>query len=201
MLNTANLGKVNSDNVLNFTQPYSKQRFKSSYLYIKMEKIKIKFIVIVICLLNTIYGLSQGLRPSDWEVKFSRQNVKNKDTVTLYFIGKIPENQGIYSTKFECDYGPSPARVLFQNPGKNYESVDSSISVGDVTDYDDIFGCNLKKFKHLAVIKQVIRIKNKNALIKGKLEYQACTSEMCLQYYMYFELKGTKVLKVENLEQ
>lgn len=165
-----------------------------------MEKLKIKFIVIAFCLMKTISGYSRELQPSDWEVKFSRQKVKNNDTVTIYFIGKIPENQGIYSTKFECDYGPSPARVLFENSSKNYELVDSAISAGEVIEYDDIFGCTLKKFKHIAVIKQVVRIKNKNALIKGKLEYQACTNEMCLLYYMYFETKGTKVLKVENLK-
>lgn len=147
-----------------------------------------------------ISGLSYGqeLRPSDWKVKFCRLNLKNNDTVTIYFIGKIPEGQGIYSTKFECDYGPSPARVTFDNAGKNYTMVDSSISLGDVAEYDSVFGCVLKKFKKVAVIKQVVRIKDINAKIKGKLEYQACTNEMCLQYFVYFETKGTKVIKVKN---
>jgi hypothetical protein len=163
-----------------------------------MENFKRKSLIVLFCLLNALAGYTQELKPSNWEIKFSRTNVAENDTVTMYFIGKIPENQGVYSTKFECDYGPSAARVIFENPGKYYSVIDSSVSVGDVAEFDDIFGCTLKKFKKVAIIKQVVRINNKKALIKGKLEYQACTNEMCLQYYMYFETKGTRVLKVEN---
>jgi thiol:disulfide interchange protein DsbD len=163
-----------------------------------MEKFKVKVIMAMFYLIPVLSSHAQELKPSNWEIKFSRTGVAENDTVTLYFIGKIPENQGVYSTKFECDYGPSAARVIFENPGKNYTVIDSSVSVGDVAEFDDIFGCTLKKFKKVAIIKQIIKISNKKALIKGKLEYQACTNEMCLQYYMYFETKGTRVLKVEN---
>ena len=158
-----------------------------------MHKIILGF---CLCITGAVFG--QEVKPSVWEVKFSRDKVAKNDTVTIYFIGNIPEHQGVYATKYNCDYGPMPTKLVFTNSGNDYIVLDSAVSVGDSADFDPIFECNLRKFKKVATIKQVVRLKHPKVEIKGQLEYQTCTEDMCLQYRVYFETKGTKVLKVEN---
>ncbi|MFM9944942.1 MAG: hypothetical protein ACKVQB_06880 [Bacteroidia bacterium] len=165
-----------------------------------MEKLIQNRVILFLILISAFPGLGQEVKPSIWEIEFSRDNLAKNDTVTIYFIGKIPEHQGVYSTKFKCDYGPKQTRIIYSNLGKGFVIVDSAISIGDSLVFDEIFECSLRKFKGIATIKQVIRMKDVNAEIKGKLEYQTCTDAMCLPYTLYFETKGTKVVKVENVK-
>jgi len=163
-----------------------------------MEKLKIKvrFLLIFLSLSNLVGA--QEIVPANWEVKFSSDKWKENDTVTLYLIGIIPEHQSVYSTNFNCDLGPIPSKLVFTNAGNDYFVIDSAKSVGEKPEYDDIFECTVRKFKGKAVIKQVVKVSHKQVELKGYLEYQTCTDAMCLQYRVYFETKGSKVLKVQN---
>jgi hypothetical protein len=163
-----------------------------------MEKLKNKVRFLLLFLFLNNLATAQEIVPANWELKFSRDNWKENDTVTLYLIGNIPEHQSVYSTNFNCDLGPMPSKLVFTNAGTNYLVVDSAKSVGEKPEYDDIFECTMKKFKGKALIKQVVKMNTKQAEIKGYLEYQTCTDAMCLQYRVYFETKGSKVLKVQN---
>ena len=140
----------------------------------------------------------QNLQPSIWEVQYSKSNFIKNDTITLYLIGKIPENQGVYSTKFNCAFGPQKTKLHFKNSGKDFLLIDSAISIGDSMVFDDIFECNLRKFKTIAVIKQVLLIKNTQTQISGFLEYQTCNNDQCLKYLFNFKTKGSKVIKLKN---
>lgn len=155
------------------------------------------FILFTLVLSASIAG-AQNMLPTNWKVKFARENVKANDTVTVYFIGEIPEHQGVYGTQFNCEFGPFPTKVVFDNDGNGYTALDSAKSIGAKPEYDEIFECTPNKFKEHALIKQVIRFKDKNAAISGHIEYQTCTNDMCLQFRMNFEFVGTKVMKVEN---
>jgi len=163
-----------------------------------MEKLSIKGMIIGLSLLIPLLVNAQSIQPTVWSIRFSRENIDRNDTVTMYFIGQIPENLGVYATKYRCDYGPMPTKIVFINENNSYEVIDSAISVGDSVVFDPIFECTLRKFKHQAIIKQVIKVKEPDFEIQGQLEYQSCTEDMCLQYRINFEAKGTKVIKVEN---
>jgi hypothetical protein len=142
--------------------------------------------------------MSQSVKPSEWTLLFSKEHFIKNDTVTLYLIGQIPDSQGVYSTKFKCNYGPKQTKVTFKNFGKDFVKVDSAISVGDSLSFDEIFECSLRKFKKTAIIKQVLLIKNPNAKLNGLLEYQTCNDDQCLKFTCHFETIGTKVTKMKN---
>jgi len=148
------------------------------------------------CCLFTLFSNGQEVKPTTWQVKYAREKVAKNDTVTIWFIGKIPEHQSIYGTTYYCETGPLPSKLKFTNKGNDYLVLDSAISVGDIPEYDPIFECSMRKFKNVAIIKQVIRMSNPNVIVKGELEYQTCTDNMCIQYNLLFETQGTKVLKV-----
>lgn len=164
-----------------------------------MEKIiKFRIIFLLYLVLSVSNGYSQNVETTNWTLLFSKQSLEINDTVTLTFIGKIPKGQGVYSTHFKCDYGPNQTRFRFENPNLDYTLIDSAISIGDSSSFDEIFGCKLRKFKGTAIIKQVIKINKANPAIKGLMDYQTCTEDQCLKFTLFFETNGTSVTKMKN---
>lgn len=144
------------------------------------------------------FSKAQEAKPTDWTVRFSRTDFKAMDTVTLIFEGLIPEKQAVYATNMDCDAGPLPSLLLFTGEQAGYRLVDSARSVGEHSEYDDVFECWLSKFTHKAEIRQVIRPMQDGAVINGILVYQTCTHNMCVQFKLSFEISGNKIVKVAH---
>jgi len=152
--------------------------------------------LVLVCSIHLLFA--QEPKPSQWEIKFSKAKVKPNDTVTMFIIGIIPNHQAVYATNFKCDVGPLATQLIFLNIDSGYSVKDSLRSVGEKSEYDEIFECNFTKFKERAIIKQTLVFKESEPLIKAYFEYQTCTDQLCMMYNYRFEIKGTKVLKMEN---
>jgi len=163
-----------------------------------MEKLSKKLFLVSVLLSFSSLLLAQRPKPSEWEIKFSKSEVKPGDSVTIFLIGSIPDHQSVYASNYKCQVGPLPAQLIFLNSEVDYFVKDTLRSVGEKKEYDEIFECYFTKFKGKAVLKQTLVFKEKEPLIKAYFEYQTCTDQLCMMYSLQIELKGTKVLKMEN---
>ncbi|MCB9252269.1 MAG: hypothetical protein H6605_07355 [Flavobacteriales bacterium] len=148
-----------------------------------------------------ISGLSFGqkMKPTEWSCVLKGETLNIGDTLILEFRGNIPEHQSVYATNFECDLGPFPTKIAFLDSSRSYNAIGNAYSKGEIAEYDSIFGCEVRKFKKTAVIGQKMVLRSSEPTLKGRIEYQTCTDEMCLQFYVEFEMVGNKLIRIQNV--
>jgi hypothetical protein len=100
--------------------------------------------------------------------------------VDLIFIGVLEEGWCTYSQFLESEDGPVPTTINF-NPGINYKLVGKAAESGEIIKvHDAIFGMNLTKFKHKAILTQRVEISDPSKPITGFVNGMTCNDEMCL---------------------
>ncbi len=113
--------------------------------------------------------------PVKWS--FSAKDAGNCQ-VDLIFTGTLEEGWFIYSQFNE--YGPMATELNFK-VGANYKLLDKAVESGEIINpFDVVFGGNLTKFKHKAILTQRVKIIDPSKPIAGDISYMACNHEMCL---------------------
>ncbi len=98
----------------------------------------------------------------------------------LVFNGTIEEHWHVYSLNKLSDDGPMPANVMVDK-GAGFELVGKPTESKPIKAFDKVFEVDVMYFEKSVVFKQKIKLKSdKEVVIKGKYEYQACTEEKCI---------------------
>lgn len=137
-----------------------------------MKKI---FLATVTLVLFAIQTKAQILKPVTW----SYAAKKTSATEAMVFIkATIDEGWHVYS-QFVKEGGPVKTTITF-NPSKTYALVGSTIEPKPVTRMEKVFNMEVGFFESSVIFQQKIKLKAKQAIVTGKLQYMTCNDEKCL---------------------
>jgi thiol:disulfide interchange protein len=109
---------------------------------------------------------------------FSSKDVGNCQ-VDLIMTGIISDGFYTYSQFLESDDGPVPTTLTFQE-GAHFKLIGKAKESGEIVKtYDKVFGMNLTKFKHKAILTQRVEVKDPGKPIAGYLNFMACNDDHC----------------------
>jgi thiol:disulfide interchange protein DsbD len=98
----------------------------------------------------------------------------------LVFNGTIEEHWHVYSLNKLSEDGPMPANIMVDK-GAGFELVGKPTESKPIKAFDKVFEVDVMYFEKSVVFKQKIKLKSdKEVVVKGKYEYQACTEEKCI---------------------
>ncbi len=138
--------------------------------------------------------LSNVLLAQDNPVKWKVSSKKISDCeYELVFAGTIEDHWHVYSLNKLSDDGPMPANIMFDK-GAGFELVGKPTESKPIKAFDKVFEVDVMYFEKSVTFKQKIKLtSDKEVVIKGKYEYQACTEEKCIfppATPFEFKLKG-----------
>lgn len=122
-----------------------------------------------------------------WEMKYEAQQLKKGKVLTLTFVGKIAPLHHVYSAE-------QPSKVVL--PLKvNIETATGAIPLtikeeGErKVEHDEVFQADVAFFDNEITVVQTLKVKKKNPVIKGKIDFQVCNDSFCLPGSYKFEVK------------
>nr|MBA3971028.1 thiol:disulfide interchange protein [Bacteroidota bacterium] len=135
----------------------------------------------LITLLIGVFALSsstaQVTDPVKW--KLSSTKISNCE-YEIIFTGIIEEHWHVYSLTLKGDDGPMPSNI-YLDKSNDYEAMGKPTEGAPITAFDKVFEMDVAYFEKTVTFKQKMRLKaNKEIIVKGKYEYQACTEEKCI---------------------
>lgn len=154
------------------------------------------FLFIIFCaFFAKTSAFAQIQKHAHWTYTFSKNDVKQGETVDLIFTAILDKDWYLYSSDFDPDLGPMLTSFAF-TPNNSFSLVGKLKPQNPKTKYEDIWGGNVKFFDDKAVFKQTIKVLTDKPVIKGSSEYQTCshTSGLCVPGNDDFEFKGLKVV-------
>ena len=115
--------------------------------------------------------------PVKW--KFTAKKLSDCE-YELVLDAVIEDHWHLYSQKKTIEDGPNPASFRF-DVAAGYELLGSTKEGKAIKVFDKMFEGEVLYFEKKASFKQKIKLKtDKKLVIKGELEYQACTDEKCI---------------------
>ena len=134
---------------------------------------------------------AQVVDPVKW--KLSSKKISDCE-YEIQFTGTMEEHWHVYSLNQSGNDGPMPANI-FVDKSNDYEAVGKPTEGTPIKAMDKVFEMEVLYFEKTVTFKQKIRLKaNKEVVVKGKYEYQACTEEKCIfppATPFEFKFKGT----------
>ncbi len=137
----------------------------------------LKFGLIILSIIVFVNHSFAQDNPVKW--KLSSNKISDCE-YELIFTGTIEEHWHVYSLTMKGDDGPMPASIIFdKNAG--YETIGKPTEGKPIKAFDKVFEMDVAYFEKSVVFKQKIKLKtDKEVVVKGKYEYQACTEEKCI---------------------
>ena len=151
-----------------------------------MKQLKATFIT----LLLTVFAVTAAAQMQD-PVHFSVSQKKVSPTeIEVLFTAKIDAGWHVYSTGMPSD-GPTSA-TIHTDAAEGVKPVGGLSHRGkEISQYDNMFGMNLRYFEGSVTFVQKYKITAKTYHVKGYLEYGACNDEMCMPpTTVEFDYKG-----------
>jgi len=112
-------------------------------------------------------------------VKWGYGAKKTSATEAVILIkATIDPDWHIYSVN-QKEGGPVKTTITF-TPSKDFTLVGKVSEPKPVTKFDKSFGINVLSFENEVVFQQKIKLKAKQAAVKGKIEFMTCNDQKCL---------------------
>ena len=128
------------------------------------------FFLCFLSVLITTQSMAQKESPVSWSFEIS---VQDKDFVEVKAVAEMKKSWVIYSQFTEED-GPIPTAFIFDDKPVKFEELSPA-----TTEFDDMFGVNVTKFKEKAIFKSRFPA-NKEKTLKGYVTYMTCDGAKCL---------------------
>ena len=146
-----------------------------------------------------LFGGAQSdglLNPAAWTVGLSKEKPEAGEEVEIVFHAEIDPAWYMYSSDFELDPGPLPARIAF-TADPSYSLVGEWMPVGAGRKYEEVFEGEVTYFKGQAEFRQKVRIGQLPFRIAGTIDYQVCSEidGKCIPFEYDFAL-GEKVAEI-----
>ncbi len=130
-------------------------------------------------ILSLLFSLSLFAQNNPIKWSFTAKDAGNCQ-VDLIFTGTLEEGWCTYSQFLESEDGPVATTLNF-TAGTHYKLVGKATEGGEIIKtHDAIFGMNLTKFKHKAILTQRVEILDASKSIAGYVNCMTCNDEMCL---------------------
>ena len=144
------------------------------------------FVFLMTWIVGLFTASAQVENPTTWS--FSQKDLGNNEYELTFKVAIQPEWH-VYSM-FTPEGGPMATSITFQEAGKGIELVGKAIENQPKKEHDTTFGVDVLFFEKEYVIKQKIKVTNKElANIQGTIEYQACCEGQCLMLEENFDFK------------
>lgn len=125
-------------------------------------------------LLLPFLAQAQILTPVTWDIQLSKTSVKVGEEVDIVFKATIDDVWYLYANDFDPDCGPLLTEMHFEGT-QNFEPVGGLKAINSIPKHDEIFGCDVKVFKHKGEFRQRIKVLGSPLNIAGYIEGQVCT--------------------------
>ena len=120
--------------------------------------------------------LAQGLDPVKWDYKA----VTTPEFTKIIFTADIQEGWYLYAQELP-EGGPIPTSFNFETDGAlNFPALATEKSEFTLFSYDEMFGMELKKYKHQVTFTYQIAKASPIKNLKGYLEFMCCDGTQCL---------------------
>lgn len=139
------------------------------------QPMKIKISLSLLLLFSSATAFCQILTPIKWSYAAKKTGV---NTATLYLKATIDEGWHLYS-QFVKDGGPVKTTFTFPT-SKDYIPVGKVTEPKPITHFEKTFGMDVRYFERSVIFQQKIKLKGKNATVKGAVEYMVCNDKQCL---------------------
>ncbi|WP_116812513.1 protein-disulfide reductase DsbD domain-containing protein [Steroidobacter cummioxidans] len=118
---------------------------------------------------------SAGADQSDlqWQLRIEPQTVKAGDEAEIVFSASIPEGLILYSSDFDAELGPRPAKFVFAaNDAVELQGPVSAVQAQRRK--DKVFGSEYTYFANRAEFRQKVRVLKTGTDITGRIDGQTC---------------------------
>lgn len=120
------------------------------------------------------FGIAEdGASGVNWEVRADSPAGGRLDRSELVFTAHIAEGWILYSSDFKEGLGPRPARFSVQ-PSSAVTAIGPVRAVNSRARDDRTFGTRYTFFEHQGEFRQRLEVKERPAVITGRIEGQAC---------------------------
>lgn len=131
-------------------------------------------ILLTLLLLFCITVQAQILNPVKWS--YASKRISATEAI-LYLKAVIGNSWHIYSVN-QQEGGPLKTSFTFET-STGFQLVGRVVEPKTLSKFEDAFGMMVFFFEKEVVFQQKIKLKEKSHIIKGKIEYMACTDEQC----------------------
>lgn len=132
------------------------------------------FLIWMCCVFGFSATFAQIEKPVSW-VYLAKKTGPNE--ATLYLKATMQGSWHIYALNPK----PIPTRTAFTFvPSKDFTLEGKTTQPRPVTKYDKTLKTNLSYFEKQVVFEQKIKLKKKQTVVKGKVEFMACNEKSCL---------------------
>jgi thiol:disulfide interchange protein len=152
-----------------------------------------RFLVLLL-VFSSNFLFAQILKPVTWTWQLSSNSIKVGDEVDIIFKATIDDNWYIYANEFDPDCGPMHTTVTL-NPDASFNIVGTLKAIKPTLKHDEIFGCDVKIFKHTGEFRQKIKVRSTDLKLSGVYEGQVCTEVegKCIPFDGDFSIDNVKV--------
>lgn len=138
------------------------------------KKVKILFIILACSII--VKGQQKFDKPVKWS--YASKIINNKEAI-LFLKAELPPSWRIYSVN-QKDGGPTKTSFQFL-VSKDYFLLGKVIEPNPIKHFEKVFDMDVLYFKDTVVFSQKIKLISKSPfVVKGTVEFMACTDEKCL---------------------
>lgn len=112
--------------------------------------------------------------PVTWNYAFKKISATE---ATIYLKAILPDGWHIYSVN-QKPGGPLKTSFTFDS-SVDYELQGKVTEPKPFSKYEPAFGMQVDFFKREVIFQQKIKLKKPETIVKGKIEYMACTDKQC----------------------
>ena len=136
-----------------------------------MKKILLFFTLLIL----SGNAIAQIYDPVKWTYSVKRLS---RVEAIVYFTATIQPQWHIYSQKVVKD-GPLATSFKFL-PSSTYQLSGKALEPKSISKYEKVFSSNVNYFEKAVTFQQNIKLISSTPVVKGTLEYMACTDSKCL---------------------
>ncbi|SMC66214.1 protein-disulfide reductase DsbD domain-containing protein [Pedobacter africanus] len=134
---------------------------------------KNRLLIFSLCLLFSSTQ-AQILNPVNWS--YGAKKISATEAV-LYLKATMDSGWHIYSVN-QKDGGPLKTSFKFA-ASSGFVLIGNVMEPKPISKFEEVYGLQVDYFKKEVVFQQSVKLKKPDAVVKGKIEYMACTDKQC----------------------
>lgn len=126
----------------------------------------------------------------EWQWRVEPSAVKAGDEAEIVFSAAIPDGLILYSSDFEAELGPRPAKFVFE-ANDAVELQGPVTAVASQRKKDKVFGTEYSYFSNRAEFRQKVRVLKAGTNLTGRINGQTCEEKdgVCLLFKEPFSVR------------
>ncbi len=131
-------------------------------------------IVIALFVLFSVAAQGQIFNPVKWS--YAAKKISSTEAI-LFLKAIVDDGWHIYSVN-QKDGGPLKTSFTFE-PNAGYAVAGKVTEPKPISKFEEVYGIQVDYFENEVVFQQKIKVMESDVIVKGKIQYMACTDEQC----------------------